>query len=101
MRISVLVIRMPITAVGSANYEKYRRISEKLLAVSGNANNGFNAGAFCVNANYSSGNTNANYGSQLSYLLFMLLFQNPCLLAKHQAIPFGVSNIIYENSGEQ
>jgi len=93
---------MPITAVGSAkNHEKNKRISEKVLAVSGNANNGVNDGAFYVNSNYSSGNTNANYGSQLSYLLFMLSFQNPCLLAKHKAIPFGVGNIIYENSGEQ
>lgn len=82
--------------------KNYKRISEKVLAVGGNANNGFNDGAFCANSNYSSGNTNANYGSQLSYFLFILSFQNPCLLAKYKAIPFGVGNMgIYENSGEQ
>ena len=43
------------------------RIIGQAFAVSGNANNGVNDGAFYVNSNNGSGDANNNYGSQLSY----------------------------------
>ena len=57
----------------------------QVLAVSGNSNNSSIAGAWCVNANNESGNSNANIGSQLSYFIYFLSATVPCLLAKHKA----------------
>ena len=37
----------------------------RVRAAGGNANNGANAGAFYVNANYAASNANANYSSPL------------------------------------
>jgi hypothetical protein len=65
--------------------DKYIRMSGSVLAVSGNANNGANDGAFYVNSNNGSGNRNANIGSQLSYCIYPSVHRHPCLLAKHKA----------------
>lgn len=62
----------------------FKGISGQVLAVSGNANNTSNAGAWYWNSNNSSGNTNANIGSQLSYLIYNCHALIPCLLAKHK-----------------
>ncbi len=73
----------------------------KAVLVSGNANNGANVGAWCVNSNNGWTNTNANNGSQLSYcennsdISFL-----PCLLAKHKAIPKAAGSES-ESCGEQ
>ena len=40
-------------------------VSLRVRAAGGNANNGANAGAFYVNANYAASNANANYSSPL------------------------------------
>lgn len=56
--------------------------ANRVVAVSGNANNGGNTGAFCVNANNSVTNTNANYGRQLSLLMKL----KNCL---HASLPLG------------
>ncbi len=61
------------------------RMSGSLLAVSGNANNGANDGAFYVNSNNGSGSRTANIGSQLSYCIYLSVRRHPCLLAKHKA----------------
>ena len=42
-----------------------KRIIGQAFAVSGNANNGVNVGAFYVNSNNGSGDANNNYGSRL------------------------------------
>lgn len=50
--------RNPVTTVGL-----------RVRAAGGNANNGANAGAFCVNANNAASNANANYSSPLNRLV--------------------------------
>ena len=59
------------------------------FAVSGNANNGVNVGAFYVNSNNALSSTNVNYGSQLSYRIQEkpLRHRTPQLLLEHKAIP--------------
>lgn len=67
-----------------------KRVAKSVLAVSGNANNGRNVGPWCVNANNGSGNTNANIGSQLSYIDFCIL----CVLATWQNIIIPVKSLV-------
>jgi hypothetical protein len=47
-------------------------MSGQVAKLSGNANNGGNAGFFYWNLNNSSGNANRNIGSQLSLLIIFL-----------------------------
>ncbi len=76
------------------------RIIGQAFAVSGNANNGVNDGAFYVNSNNGSGDANNNYGSQLSYCVSNLPDRCPHLLVKYKAIPNDIGNES-EDFGEQ
>lgn len=58
----------------------------RVVAVSGNANNSGNTGAFCVNANNGVTTTNANIGRQLS-LCTHTVCARPHPLVKHKASP--------------
>lgn len=63
-----------------------RLCTMRVVAVSGNANNSGNTGAFCVNANNGVTNANTNIGRQLS-LLFHTVCSQPHHLMKHKASP--------------
>ena len=77
-----------------------KRIIGQAFAVSGNANNGVNDGAFYVNSNNGSGDANNNYGSQLSYCGQNLPSRYPHHLVKYKAIPIDVGSES-EGFGEQ
>lgn len=69
-----------------------------VLAVSGNANNGANVGAFYVNSANGSRNRNANIGRQLSYCN-QSARRRPCLLAKYKATPIAVGSSMANTAG--
>ena len=56
----------------------------RVVAVSGNANNSGNTGAFCVNANNGVTNANTNIGRQLSLLKAMYMRPETMPLGKTQ-----------------
>ena len=66
---------------------KIKVLGKKAFAVSGNASNSVNVGAFYVNSNNAFGSTNANYGSQLCYIDKTLQPREPQLSLKHKAFP--------------
>jgi hypothetical protein len=85
-------------AVGSA--KKDFRMSDFVFAVSGNANNGANDGAFYVNSNNGSSSTNNNRGSQLSYCIIKSAKSESSPHGETHSNPQGIGNN-REDSGEQ
>jgi len=72
--------------------------------VSANANNGSQAGAFTLNVNNTSSNSNVNKSSRLTFHLYDVLKSvmiNPRPLTKERAIPFSVSRLTLESSGKR
>jgi hypothetical protein len=59
--------------------------------VSGNANNGANAGFGYANTNNAPSNANANIGTQLCYVVFFQE-ERPCHLAKNNNVQNGVGS---------
>ena len=64
---------------------------KRAFAVSGQANNSRNDGAFYVNSSYSLSSSNTTIGRQLSYIENTTLPRKPRHLAEYKAIPTSVS----------